>query len=848
MKNKLFLTLLAAIGLAGSAQAQTTTFVDVANLGDGVSVLTSGGTVKVNATVLTKNQRWTRDNVYILANNVIVSNGVTLTIEPGTLIRAEQATIGQGSGAEAALTPADPGALVVARGGRLIAAGTADAPIIFTSIDDTNVPGGIATIPPSENVGSTAAAGSTTTVTATNQAERVFTITNTNTNALSIIRITSATGSLTTNSASANGGTFTFTNYSFVNTTNWFRTVGSTTNWYSHPTLSTTFTNLAAARTLKADVTPVVLATNSQGRPGIYTVTGTGTLSSAAKGYGAWAASGDSAFRHDGLWGGIVLAGNATVVRGYGYNTNTPTVFTNANTTAITVPTIDPATGVVSGTQRGVQQIEGMAGFSDFAWGGGDTVNPPDDSGILRFISNRYGGFIIAANAELNSYSFYGVGRGTVLEFLEAWNNADDDFEFWGGDVNMRYALSLFCGDDGLDTDQGFLGAIQYYVQIQNNASGNESGTSVTGRPIANYGDSLTENDGPESDNRTVPLSTYILSNATLVGRGYGSLGSWNTTEPLSGPNFRDNGGARWHNSIIMDNPHGAVLITDRSSTTNSDVTTALEGSSIGRFAFARTNGGFDGAGRAVDLVTATDAASDAPDGRFHSCMFFRNGLADNSGADGEVGKYANIAAFQLAVSTNTNGYFVASNDNLFPSEQRRSQRGAASDGNTNRANTAAVIAQLTNASNYNSFNTDPGLNVNPYTRLSGLNMRPSATAARSLANSSIPNVRGLNTNATFAGAVLDNAWMRNWTISDKLGLWAGTQYAPVVRVSKSGTNPMITFGAAANIGYVVERSTDNKSYVPIATVPGGAAANVDVVDTATTLGSSAVYYRVIAL
>ena len=840
MKNKLFLTLLAAIGLAGSVQAQTTTFVDVANLGEGVTVLSSGGTVKVNATVLSKNQRWTRDNVYILANNVIVPNGITLTIEPGTLIRAEQATIGQGSGAEAALTPADPGALVVARGGRLIAAGTADAPIIFTSIDDTNVPGGIATIPPSENVGSSASAGTTTTVVATNKAERVFTITNTNTNSMSIIRITSTTGSLTTNSVATNSS-FTFTNYSFVNTNNWFRTVGSTTNWYSFPTLSTTYTNLAAARTLKADVTPVVLATNSQGRPGIFTVTGTGTLSDVAKGYGAWAASADSAWRHDGLWGGIVLAGNATVNRGYA-------IGTNANTTATVVPTIDPATGVVSGTQRGVQQIEGMAGFSDYAWGGGDTVNPPDDSGILRFISNRYGGFIIAANAELNSYSFYGVGRGTVLEFLEAWNNADDDFEFWGGDVNMRYALSLFCGDDGLDTDQGFLGAIQYYVQIQNNATGNETGTLVTGRPTANYGDSLTENDGPESDNRAVPLSTYILSNATLVGRGYGSLGSWNNVEPLSGPNFRDNGGARWHNSIIMDNPNGAVLITDRETTASNDVTVALAGSSIGRFAFARTNGGFDGADRGMDLVSATNGASDAPDGRFHSCLFFRNGLADNSGAVGEVGKYTNNEAFRNAATTNTNGYFLASNANLFPTEHRRSQRGASSDGTESRANTAAVIAQLTNTSNYNSFNTDPGLNVNPYTRLSGLNMRPSATAARSLANSSIPNVRGLNTNATFAGAVLDNAWMRNWTISDKLGLWSGTQYAPVVRVSKSGTNPMITFAAAANIGYVVERSTDNKSYVPIATVPGGAAANVDVTDTATTLGSSAVYYRVIAL
>ena len=133
MKNKLFLSLLAAFGLAGAmSQAQTTTFVDVATLGDGVGVATSSGTVKVNATVLTKNQRWTRDRVYILANNVIVPNGITLTIEPGTLVRAEKHSRGQGTGAEASVTPADPGALVVARGGKLIAAGTADAPIIFT--------------------------------------------------------------------------------------------------------------------------------------------------------------------------------------------------------------------------------------------------------------------------------------------------------------------------------------------------------------------------------------------------------------------------------------------------------------------------------------------------------------------------------------------------------------------------------------------------------------------------------------------------------------------------------------------------------------------------------------------
>jgi hypothetical protein len=105
-----------------------------------------------------------------------------------------------------------------------------------------------------------------------------------------------------------------------------------------------------------------------------------------------------------------------------------------------------------------------------------------------------------------------------------------------------------------------------------------------------------------------------------------------------------------------------------------------------------------------------------------------------------------------------------------------------------------------------------------------------------------------LNTNATFAGAVLDNAWMRGWTLSDKLGVWAGTQYVPQVSVSVSGSNPKVTFGAAENIRYVVQRSTDNKTYTQVATVPGGDAGPVDVTDTSVTVGSIPYFYRVIAL
>lgn len=746
MNNKLYLSLLAAFGLVGTALAQTTTFVDVATLGDGVDVVTTGGTVKVNATRLTKNQRWTRDRVYILANNVIVPSGVTLTIEPGTLIRAERHSRGQGTGTEAAVTPADPGALVVARGGRLIAAGTAEAPIIFTSIDDPNVPGGVATIPPIENRGITAD--------------------------------------------------------------------------------GTTIVN--GERILKTGYTTV----SGTAGVGQYTISG-GSLTAAVLNYGSsWVASGASAFRHDGLWGGIVLCGNSTVVRGYNAGVN-------ARTTAISEPTINPTTGAMTGTQAGVQLVEGMAGFSAFSWGGGDSEN--DDSGILRFISNRYGGYIIAQDVELNSYSLYGVGRNTVLEFLEAFNNADDDFEFWGGDVNLRYSISAFCGDDGFDTDQGYLGVVQYFVQLQNNAIGTD-GVSVSGRSTSNYGDSLTENDGPESNNSAVPYSTYTLANATLIGRGYGSASF--SGGPFAGPNFRDNGGARTYNSLIMDNPHGAVLIMDRVASIGDNSFSDAGNSSINRFAGTRTSGGFDAAGRASDLVTTDTGAASAPDGLYNNTWFFRNGYAGSS-AVGVNGAYANKAAFDAALA---GGLPASSAANRFPNSTDRSGRGTSANGTVGRANTPAVQAEITKASNYNVFDQNPGVTVSPYHRLSGLDLRITDNTARGLPNSALPSYRGLNSDATFVGAVRDNMWMRGWTIGDRLGIYTGTQIVPDVLVSANGSGqPVITFGGENGVKYVVEVSTDNKTYTKVSTVTATAGNNT-VTDTARTVGSSPLFYRVIAL
>ena len=847
MKNKLFLTLLAAIGLASVSQAQTR-FIDVAKLGDGVSVATSSGTVKVNATVLTKNQRWTRDRVYILANNVIVPNGITLTIEPGTLVRAEYPTVGQGVGAEAALTPADPGAIVVARGGKLIAAGTVDAPIIFTSMDDPNVPGGVDTIPPYENATATTATTNITTVTL--PTNRVVSITNTSSSfnlpvvfygSAGVANTTYGTAKSTTTLAKVTGGVtnvLTFTNYGYLEGTNSTPTWGvirsDGLNYFNLSEIKNVSTTVAAARTFKNS--PLIV-TNASGD---YTVTG-GTLnlnsSTGARNYDKSWTTNASAFRHDGLWGGIVLCGKTAIVRGYNAATGTNSL-TNALISGITEPTINPTTGETTGSQRGVQMVEGMAGFSAYSWGGGDEEN--DDSGILRFVSNRYGGFIIATDVELNSFSLYGVGRNTTMDFLEAWNNADDDFECWGGDVNLSHCISAFCGDDGLDTDQGYLGVVQYFVQLQNNGIGTD-GTSASGRSASNYGDSLTENDGPESNNSAVPYSTYTLAYATLIGRGYGTASY--SGGPFAGPNFKDNAGARTYNSLIMDNPHGAVMITDRVASSTDNSFTAAGGSSINRYTGTRTNGGFDAAGRGGDLTTTTNAPS-GPDGLYNNTWFFRNGYADSS-AVGVNGAYTNKAGFDTAFAS---GLPASSTANRFPDSHDRNGRGASANGDLNRANTAAVQAEITRTNNYNVFDTYPGLTaINPYHRLSGLDFRVTGTA-KNLTNSALPSYRGLNDEATFVGAVRDSMWMRGWTLGDQLGIYSGSVIVPDLIISANGSNqPVITFSGETGVKYVLEVSSDNKTFTKVRTVEA-TTGNNEVTDTSRTVGSNPLFYRVYAL
>ena len=88
-------------------------------------------TVLLKSGQITADETWDSTQVIQLSGRVTVTNGTTLTIKPGTVIKAE-------AGQEA-----NASTLIIARGARIMAEGTSSSPIIFTSIADNIQPGEI---------------------------------------------------------------------------------------------------------------------------------------------------------------------------------------------------------------------------------------------------------------------------------------------------------------------------------------------------------------------------------------------------------------------------------------------------------------------------------------------------------------------------------------------------------------------------------------------------------------------------------------------------------------------------------------------------------------------------------
>lgn len=80
-------------------------------------------------------------------------------------------------------------------------------------------------------------------------------------------------------------------------------------------------------------------------------------------------------------------------------------------------------------------------------------------SGILKFVRVEYAGKKIGdGTSETNTFTFYAVGDGTILENLVAYKGTDDGFEFFGGTVSARNIVSYGNFDDSFDWQDAWSG------------------------------------------------------------------------------------------------------------------------------------------------------------------------------------------------------------------------------------------------------------------------------------------------------------------------------------------------------------------------------------------------------
>lgn len=212
-----------------------------------------------------------------------------------------------------------------------------------------------------------------------------------------------------------------------------------------------------------------------------------------------------------GAWGGILILGNAPINF---YDSPTNNVGENA-----------------------VEGFATNAGGASILYGGDDLV---DSSGVLRYMSLRFGGFEFAADEEINGLTMAGVGAGTTIEFIEVVGNTDDGFEWFGGNVNTRNLFALYCQDESFDMDEGHQGVHQFFFAVQSNES-----------------DFATEADGGNRTGTGVktgePLTLSKVFNATYVG-----------AELANGAfRLKDNFAGQFHNSIFTEIGNDLMRVDD---------------------------------------------------------------------------------------------------------------------------------------------------------------------------------------------------------------------------------------------------------------------------------------------
>ena len=202
----------------------------------------------------------------------------------------------------------------------------------------------------------------------------------------------------------------------------------------------------------------------------------------------------------DGLWGGLIVLGNAPI---------------SADAASVQIE------GIPASDQNGL-------------YGGADAA---DNSGVLKYISIRHGGANIGEGNEINGLTLGGVGSGTVIENIEIVSNQDDGIEWFGGSVSVKNVVVWNTGDDAIDTDQAWSGTLDNFA-------------------IVNPGDECFELDGGEGEfnnMHTITNGTVSAGDAEgiadlddngpagTVGNSYVDMNNIYFTDLTFGQDFDDN-------------------------------------------------------------------------------------------------------------------------------------------------------------------------------------------------------------------------------------------------------------------------------------------------------------------
>jgi len=136
---------------------------------------------------------------------------------------------------------------------------------------------------------------------------------------------------------------------------------------------------------------------------------------------------------------------------------------------------------------------------------GGSVVD--DSSGVMRYVRIEFPGYRFQLDNEVNGLTMGGVGRKTVIEYIQVSYSFDDSYEWFGGNVNARYLVAFGGTDDEFDGDFGWQGKVQFGFGMKDR----------------NNWDPTGQTNGFEQDNESSaswknPRTYPWFSNVTLIG------------------------------------------------------------------------------------------------------------------------------------------------------------------------------------------------------------------------------------------------------------------------------------------------------------------------------------------